>query len=690
MAFQNTRSTERFLVSPKGSLLVKSGYANPEQIQTAWQRYLFSGEPFLSILETLVGKPPTSELKLQWKKYQLFESKLLYGVDGFGLDLDIDSIKNITNTIDLLLPLFLCKKYKIIPLKKEPRESADSSYCLDVAMVEPDNWEAVNDLERVFKGKNITLRRKVILEEDYENIINSAWAEQQKQIDDYDHQELKKNLEITEPREMENHDYHEDEDKFEDKLVEESPVVKLVNLILQKSCSENITEVYLEPAEYYLNVRARRNGEIVQILDPLPRKIISAIVNRIKIMSGLDITTRNKVQKGKIKIKINNRRQEFAIKSIPIKYGEKIVIYTLNTLIDKLQMENLIVHPKSLEHLSQILDNGSGLLVVSGLKHSGRTLTSYSILADRNNQGMTVGTVEEQIKYSLPNINQVEITEKKEIDYETVIQSFLMEDIKVIFVDKIPDTNTAKTLVEAGKTGHLVLANISAEDAMATITSLNEIGLSLPTLANSLIGVVNQRLVRRLCSECCAVYKPTKNQAKLFPPQQQNNLNLYRAKIDSSSGQVCPKCKGTGYHGVISIYEILRFSNQIRELMANNADFVAIKNAALQEGMITLFAYGLDLVLNGKTSLEELERMFPQEFDVLTQETEEAVEMTGQSSDGNTLLQGVARLENKLEILTLEIQKISKLLQEGQIKANPQEITPKKKPKNYDVISDPW
>lgn len=124
--------------------------------------------------------------------------------------------------------------------------------------------------------------------------------------------------------------------------------------------------------------------------------------------------------------------------------------------------------------------------------------------------------------------------------------------------------------------------------------------------------------------------------------------------------------------------------------MANNADFVAIKNAALQEGMITLFAYGLDLVLNGKTSLEELERMFPQEFDVLTQETEEAVEMTGQSSDGNTLLQGVARLENKLEILTLEIQKISKLLQEGQIKANPQEITPKKKPKNYDVISDPW
>jgi hypothetical protein len=183
-----------------------------------------------------------------------------------------------------------------------------------------------------------------------------------------------------------------------------------------------------------------------------------------------------------------------------------------------------------------------------------------------------------------------------------------------------------------------------------------------------------------------------------FGKHQQNNLILYRAKVNTGSDQVCTRCKGTGYHGLIGIYEVLQITQQIKELIANEAEYTTIKNTALQEGMTTLFSYGLDLVLNGETTLEELEQMFPQEFNLLEQEARSNVEIeeVNYSVNNDRIIQGLTRLENQVQVLTIEIQQISNLLKQNQIKINTQEaksereIMPKEKKKSYEIIIDPW
>ncbi|RUS96258.1 general secretion pathway protein GspE [Dulcicalothrix desertica PCC 7102] len=617
---RSTALTTRTEFSPFGTKLVQSGFVDTEQMRQALIESRKNGTPLTEVLESISGRQLSPELLRLYKKQQLFELKILYGVES--LDPEVNSIGTsmVANLIDTLIPVDICRRHRLVPLSRNDEQNPPNVL---VAMVDPDNLEASDDLNRILRPQGLMLQRMVITTEDYQQIINQFLDElavKQKHIEQQKLTDINQDLEN-----LGDLDLADAPDDAEADLgsamkgAEDAPIINLVNRILGKALQEKVSDIHVEPQEENLRIRFRKDGVLREAFDALPKKIIPAITARFKIIANLDIAERRLPQDGRIRRMFEGRKVDFRVNTLPSRYGEKVVLRILDNSATQLGLDKLITDPETLHIVQEMVSRPFGLILVTGPTGSGKTTSLYSALAERNDPGINISTVEDPIEYSLPGITQVQVIREKGLDFGTALRAFLRQDPDVLLVGETRDKETAKTAIEAALTGHLVLTTLHTNDAPGAIARLGEMGIEPFMISSSLLGVLAQRLVRRVCSDCRIPYTPTPEELARYgmTASQDVGLTLYKANALSneqilqakSNGSLCPTCNGIGYKGRCGVYEVMKITENLQTLINEDAPTERIKEVAVEEGMKTLLAYSLDLVRQGATTLEEVERV---------------------------------------------------------------------------------
>ncbi|GAB4178359.1 MAG: GspE/PulE family protein [Coleofasciculaceae cyanobacterium] len=605
-------------VSPFGKSLIAAGYVDTDQMQTALVESRKTGRPLTEILESMTGRQLSPDLLRQYKKQQLFELKVLYGVESIDPELNEISSHQIGQLIETLLPIDICRRYRLVPLSKSETQPPT----LLVAMVDPDNLDAQDDLNRILRPQSIGLQRMVITQEDYQQLISKYLDEKlarQKQLEQEKAVDIKQDLENLDSLDTLSDAPDEVEDVDVGKGAEDAPVINLVNRILAKALQEGVSDIHVEPQENDLRIRFRKDGVLRQAFDPVPKKVSPAVAARFKIMAELDIAERRLPQDGKIRRMYQGRKVDFRVSTLPSRYGEKIVLRILDNEQTQLGLDKLITDQDTLALVREMANRPFGLILVTGPTGSGKSTTLYSVLAERNEPGVNISTAEDPIEYSLAGITQVQVLREKGMDFASILRSFLRQDPDIILVGETRDKETAKTAIEAALTGHLVLTTLHTNDAAGAIARLDEMGVEPFMVSGALIGILAQRLMRRVCPDCRITYMPTSAELARFglSTSREGEVMLYQANTlrpeeiaeARERGTLCKTCNGVGYKGRVGVYEVMRVSERLQTLITERAPTERIKEAAVEEGMITLLAYSLNLVQNGYTTLEEVERV---------------------------------------------------------------------------------
>ena len=606
--------------SPFGNKLIQAGYVDGEQMQKALAESRRSGRALTDVLESLTGQQLSPELLRQYKKQQLFELKILYGVESLDPELDTISNQQIGQLIDTLIPVDTCRRHQLVPLSQNGGEEPS----VLVAMVDPENLEAQDDLNRILRQKQLKLRRMVITVEDYQRLISGYLDEKvarEKQRDMASAVDVQSNLEDLELDNEALEEFTEEEADLNDALQDAgaAPVIALVNKILVKALQEGVSDIHIEPQEESLRIRFRRDGVLREAFQRFPKKIVPAVTARFKIIADLDIAERRMPQDGRIRRMFQGRKIDFRVSTIPSRYGEKVVLRILDNAATQLGIDKLITDAETLEIVREMASRPYGLILVTGPTGSGKTTTLYSLLSERNDPGVNISTAEDPIEYALAGITQVQVIREKGMDFPLILRAFLRQDPDVILVGETRDAETAKTAIEAALTGHLVLTTLHTNDAAGAIARLEEMGMELFQVSSSLVGVLAQRLMRRVCPDCCIPYVPTAEELARFglSTAGESELTFHKANtvpLDQlgearSNGTLCETCQGSGYKGRIGVYEVMRMSENLQRLISEGAPTEQVKEAAVDEGMKTLLAYSLNLVRQGYTTLEEVERV---------------------------------------------------------------------------------
>ena len=391
---------------------------------------------------------------------------------------------------------------------------------------------------------------------------------------------------------------------------EASPVVALVDRILLQAMSVGASDIHVEPQQKGLRLRYRQDGVLQQYVEPLPGRLIPAVTSRFKILADLDIAERRQAQDGRIRRRYRERVVDFRVNTLPSRFGEKICLRLLDSSATQLGLDKLISNPITLELVRDLGAKPFGMILVTGPTGSGKSTTLYSLLAERNDPGINISTVEDPIEYTLPGITQCQVNREKGFDFATALRAFMRQDPDVLLVGETRDLETAKTAIEAALTGHLVLSTLHANDAPSTIARLDEMGVEPFMVSAALIGIVSQRLMRRVCTSCREAYRPDERELGRFGLMTgaESAMTFFKAHHHDGTGTPCPKCKGSGYKGRVGVYEVLRMNEDLAAAVSSGASTDVIRQLALESGMVTLLGYSLDLVRQGHTTLEEVGR----------------------------------------------------------------------------------
>jgi type IV pilus assembly protein PilB len=383
--------------------------------------------------------------------------------------------------------------------------------------------------------------------------------------------------------------------------VEDAPVVKLVNLILNEAIKRSASDIHIEPYERVFRVRLRVDGVLYEFMKP-PLKLKNAITSRIKIMSKLDIAERRLPQDGRIKVKYGkDKEMDFRVSVLPTLFGEKVVMRLLDKSSLQLDMTKLGFEENPLKEFQAAIHKPFGMVLVTGPTGSGKTTTLYSALTELNQISENISTAEDPVEYNLMGINQVQIHEEIGLSFANCLRSFLRQDPDIVMVGEIRDFETAEIAIKAALTGHLVLSTLHTNDAPSTISRLLNMGIE-PFLVSSAVNlIVAQRLARRICEGCKTVAQSS--------PQMLLNLGLSEEELHDFTGYKgagCARCNNTGYKGRVALYEVLPVREEIRELILQGASAGEIKKGAIQLGMKTLRQAALQKLKDKVTTVEEV------------------------------------------------------------------------------------
>lgn len=383
-------------------------------------------------------------------------------------------------------------------------------------------------------------------------------------------------------------------------MASQAPIVKLVNHILFQAVKRNASDIHIEPYEKEVRVRYRIDGVMFAAYSP-PKRIQGALISRIKIMADLNIAEKRKPQDGRIEIKVADKAFDIRVSVLPVMYGERIVLRLLDKSKTFLGIENLGLSERDHEVLMQSIVQPNGIILVSGPTGSGKTTTLYSILAKLNNPDSNVITVENPVEYQIPGLNQVEVNDKIGLTFAIALRSILRQDPDIVMIGETRDVETAQIAIQASLTGHLVLSTIHTNSAPATITRLLDMGIEPFLISSSIICIIAQRLVRRLCNHCKVVYTPDQAAFKALgvPADKLEGIIFYKPVG-------CEECSNSGYKGRFPIFEIMKMTPAIGELVVQRVDSTVIKNQALKDGMILLVYDGINKIRQGLTTIDEV------------------------------------------------------------------------------------
>jgi type IV pilus assembly protein PilB len=383
----------------------------------------------------------------------------------------------------------------------------------------------------------------------------------------------------------------------------EAPVVKLCNALLVSAVKKGASDIHVEPYEKYFRVRFRVDGILHEEMRP-PLRMRNAITSRLKIMASLDIAERRLPQDGRIKLKIGkDKEMDFRVSCLPTLYGEKIVLRLLDKSQLQLDMTKLGFEARPLEYFKEAIRKPYGMVLVTGPTGSGKTTTLYSALSELNKMESNISTAEDPVEFNLPGINQVQMHEEIGLNFATALRSFLRQDPNIIMVGEIRDFETAEIAVKAALTGHLVLSTLHTNDAPSTVSRLLNMGVEPFLVTASVNLVLAQRLARKICNDC---KEPTEKHAEPLLKMGMTEPQVHMATIYRGRG--CKNCGDTGYRGRIALYEVMPFTDELKELVLQGASATEIKAEMIRKGIATLRIAGINKILEGVTTPEEILR----------------------------------------------------------------------------------
>ena len=555
-----------------GELLVREKLISLQQLRQAQEEQRKSGTNLgnaLAKLGYISDDRITSFLSAQYRVPAI-------NLDEYELDPDI--VK--------LVPKEICQKHRIVPLSR-------SGTALVVAMADPTNLTAMDDIKFL---TSLTVEPVVASETSILAAIEASF-ETRTSYDD-----------VLGEFAEEEVDFAVDEDDVNvlelEKAAEGAPVVRLVNAILLNAIRQGASDIHIEPYEKKLRVRYRVDGVLTDEMSP-PIKMKNALASRVKIMSSLDIAERRLPQDGRIKLKLGKGKEmDFRVSVLPTLFGEKIVLRLLDKSNLQLDMAKLGFDPKPLEDFKWAINQPWGMVLVTGPTGSGKTTTLYSALSELNQVGVNISTAEDPVEYNLPGINQVQMHDEIGLNFAMALRAFLRQDPDIIMVGEIRDFETAEIAVKAALTGHMVLSTLHTNDAPSTISRLLNMGVEPFLITASVNLVLAQRLARKICVDC---REPVRIDRHILKDFGLTDEQLSKAQLWKGAG--CKTCNHTGYKGRVALYEVMRFNEALKEMVLQGASTAELKAAAVRQGMLTLRMAGIEKVLAGVTTTEEVGRV---------------------------------------------------------------------------------
>ena len=380
--------------------------------------------------------------------------------------------------------------------------------------------------------------------------------------------------------------------------VKNAPVVKMIDRLFKNAIEMRASDIHIEPGENSIRIRYRIDGQL-QLVNNLDIDSLAPLVTRIKILAGLNIAEKRIPQDGRIMTKIGNKEIDLRVSLLPIVNGEKVVIRILDRDNYKFGREQLGISKENLEKLDRIINNPYGIMLVTGPTGSGKSTTLYTVLSELNKSNVNVVTVEDPVEYTLEGVNQVNVNSKAGMTFASGLRSILRQDPDIIMIGEIRDSETAEIAVRSAITGHFVLSTLHTNDAASSITRLVDMGIEPFMVSTSLVGVIAQRLVRKICPHCKQEYEASKAEKKMLGRDENEKVIL-------AKGAGCGHCNNTGYQGRIGVYEIMEMTRAHRDAINNTQDPNILKDIAIKNGMTTLADECKKLVLNEVTTMSEL------------------------------------------------------------------------------------
>lgn len=551
-----------------GELMVREQLIDINQLEQARREQKNSGGKFGSTLVKLGYITESQLVEFLSKQYGVPP------IDLSSFEIDPEALKTVSRD--------LCIKHTCIPVSKSGR-------ILVVAMADPSNMNARDDLMFITQHKVEVLVAS-------ENAIAAAIEKSFGQKVSYESimTEIEKDSEVAgKVRSVEIVDL--------DKATDDAPVIKFVNLMLTESIKMRASDIHIEPYEKRFRVRFRVDGSLYEKIQPA-QGIANAVVSRIKIMAKLDISEKRRPQDGRLKIALKDGREiDFRVSVLPTLFGEKVVLRLLDKSNLQLDMTKLGFEPDELATFKDAIHQPYGMILITGPTGSGKSTTIYSALAELNQPDVNIATAEDPVEFNLEGINQVQMNADVDLNFAAALRSFLRQDPDVIMVGEIRDYETAEIAFKASLTGHLVVSTLHTNDAPSTINRLLNMGME-PFLVTSAVSlVVAQRLVRKLCQNCKQPLQPEpKTLLDMGVPQEEI------AGFTAFAPNGCPACNNLGYKGRLAIYEVMRFTDEMKQLVFQSATPLELKAAAIRGGMRTLRMNGIRKVRIGMTSIEEV------------------------------------------------------------------------------------
>jgi type IV pilus assembly protein PilB len=590
--------------SPVVEVLIREGLITREQAQTAQREHQQNGTGVQYNLVKLGFIPELELTKLLARQHRM------PAVDLTKFEVDPKIAK--------LIPTELALKHLVLPLKRDGRT-------LTVALADPTNLGVIDDIKFITRydifpviAGEFTLRNTI------ERFYESSDAQMQSLLDDI----------VSEEGDVE---VVADTDEAGEAAIDDAPVVKLLNAILTDAVKRGASDIHFECFEHELRVRYRIDGALLEVMKP-PMKMRAALISRFKIMASLNIAERRVPQDGRIKLKIGKKVIDYRVSTLPTLFGEKVVLRILDKGNLTFDLEKFGIEPRAERELMEAISNPYGMVLVTGPTGSGKTTTLYSALSKVNTIDVNVMTAEDPVEYNLFGINQVLVRNEIGMTFAAALKAFLRQDPNIIMVGEIRDLETGGIAIKAALTGHLVLSTLHTNSAPETVTRLLDMGLEPFNVASALNLVLAQRLLRKVCSNCKTQYDPEDIELGAGKVKRDTTLRelrftdmaiqdaklkatkeaapfLENLSLDTTIGELpffkgsgCEQCNGTGYKGRQGVYEVMMMTQSLRRLVLQNVGAAELRDAAVEEGMLTLRMDGWLKILKGVSTIEQVVR----------------------------------------------------------------------------------